>query len=50
MYSAGVLRDASAMICPMSGGLRRAWQNFITASRTALFFVISAPIRMPHSL
>ena len=34
---------------PINGGLRRAWQNFMTASLISLFFVIRAPMRMPHS-
>ena len=38
------------MSWPMSGGERRAWQNFITVLRTASFFVMSAPMRVPHSL
>ena len=33
----------------MSGGDRRAWQNFMTVFRTSAFFVMSAPMRMPHS-
>jgi len=34
---------------PIKGGLKRAWQNFMTALRTSAFFVINAPIRIPHS-
>ena len=30
MYSAEVSMDASATIWPSRGGLRRAWQNFMT--------------------
>ena len=47
--SSGASQEASAAICPINGGLKRAWQNFMTASRISLFLVINAPIRIPHS-
>ena len=48
-YSSVPSMEASATIWPSRGGLSRAWQYFITVSRTVRFRVTIMPMRMPHS-